>query len=67
MRTWRYAFCLYFHDDSSSYIHQEEETYEEIDPTAIVSGRRARKPVDYSSSEAWAKAGIKQSDDDKDE
>jgi hypothetical protein len=41
---------------------------EEIDPSAIVSGpRRTRgKVIDYSSAEAYAKAGIKRNDDDDD-
>jgi hypothetical protein len=44
----------------------QEDSLEEIDATAIVSGgRRTRgKVVDYSSAEAYAKAGIKHGDDD---
>ncbi|KAF9446229.1 hypothetical protein P691DRAFT_777021 [Macrolepiota fuliginosa MF-IS2] len=46
-----------------------EETFEEIDPSAIVpSGRRTRGVrVDYTSAEALAKAGLKAEDLEKDE
>jgi Histone chaperone domain CHZ len=50
---------------------QGEETFEEIDPSAIIGGRRTRGvKVDYNSKEALAKAGLQgneneeESDDD---
>jgi hypothetical protein len=47
----------------------QEDSLEEIDAAAIVSGaRRTRgKVVDYSSAEAHAKAGIAKGADDDDE
>ncbi|KAG8744484.1 hypothetical protein FRC10_010049 [Ceratobasidium sp. 414] len=49
---------------------EADEDFSEIDPNAIISGgrpRRNRPPVDYSSQEAMAKAGVdpsKVNDDD---
>ncbi|XP_006457318.1 hypothetical protein AGABI2DRAFT_154611 [Agaricus bisporus var. bisporus H97] len=54
-------------DDEIEEEEEVEESYEEIDPTAIVSGRRTRAPVDYTSKEAFEKAGLKPDDADDDE
>jgi len=47
---------------------EEEETFEEIDPSAIIpTGRRTRGvKVDYTSKEALAKAGLQGTRDEED-
>jgi len=48
-----------------------EETYEEIDPSAILPRKlrraAAERPIDYTSPEALAKAGLKPEDLEKDD
>jgi hypothetical protein len=49
-------------------LFQGEDNFEEIDPSAIIGGKRTRGVrVDYTSKEALAKADLKDSDDDEDE
>jgi len=43
---------------STDSVLQEEETFEEIDPTAIVGRRTRGVKVDYTSEEALKKAGL---------
>ena len=46
---------------------EEEEEFEEIDPSAIIGGRRTRGvKVDYTSKEALAKAGLQGNEKDED-
>lgn len=49
--------------------YQEEEEFEEIDPSVILpTGRRTRGiKVDYTSKEALEKAGLKGDEDEDDE
>ena len=49
-------------------VQEEEETFEEIDPSAIIpTGRRTRGvKVDYTSKEALAKAGLQGTRDEED-
>ena len=42
-----------------------EESYQEIDPSAIRSRRTRGVKVDYTSAEALAKAGLKPGDDEE--
>lgn len=46
---------------------QVDESFEEIDPTAIRSRRTRGVKVDYTSAEALAKAGLKADDAEDDE
>ncbi|KAF5348694.1 hypothetical protein D9758_006862 [Tetrapyrgos nigripes] len=45
----------------------EDDSLEEIDPTAIVGRRTRGKKVDYTSEEALNKAGLQQEDMETDE
>ena len=54
----------------SDVTHSIQETFEEIDPSVIIGGRRTRGvKVDYNSKEALAKAGLEgnERDDSEDE
>ena len=54
-------------DSSRFQDDEEEEGFEEIDPTAIIGGRRTRGvKVDYTSKEAIAKAGLQGNENDED-
>lgn len=46
---------------------EEEEEDPEIDPSRILSRRTRGVKVDYSSKEAFEKAGLKADDDEEDD
>jgi Histone chaperone domain CHZ len=46
----------------------QEDAFDEIDPSAIIGGRRTRGlKVDYSSKEAIAKAGLQDEKEDEED
>lgn len=50
---------------SSKNLSQDEEEFDAIDPGAIIGGRRTRGlKVDYNSSDALRKAGLKPEGDE---
>jgi hypothetical protein len=50
------------------FFFQQEESFEDIDPSQIVGRRTRGVKVDYSSAEAYEKAGIKpEEDEDEDD
>lgn len=67
MHPWSNRFTPSITDSSRFQEDEEEEGFEEIDPTAIIGGRRTRGvKVDYTSKEAIAKAGLQGNENDED-
>ncbi|KAJ4483830.1 histone H2A.Z-specific chaperone CHZ1 [Lentinula aciculospora] len=55
-------------EEGSEEEEDEDDSLEEINPSAIMSGRRTRGvKVDYTSAEALAKAGLKNNEKDDDD